>query len=1044
MEALGGVASVIAVVDLSAKVLSLCSQYHEEVKNARSDIEELRKEVQNVQTQHERTKMLLEGRMGFVLETSRQLIEGHQGCKKQLEDLESKLAQNLQNQPGSTRMRRFGWRALKWPFAAKAVQETVQKLRVFQQDISKGLTIDQTVLELGDVERSFLEAISSIPYEKHHNSNSEKRTKGTCEWLLLHETFNEWRKSNSQVILWLQGQVGVGKTCLMSKVVDYMKGESGNLSQNEGVIFFYCDHQEERRRKPVSIFQCLLRQLLLFAKEDHPARKQLYNRWQGRETQQLGLDLEECQKYLSHLINDSAKTTVILDALDECEPSSRRYIIEGLKTLLEKCSKPLRILVSSRPERDIRDRLSSVSSIDVRAEYNEQDIKTFVKQEIVNHDNWSNMPPELQLIIERTIQGKSSGMFQWAALQVDQLLEQETISNIKDRLGRLPDTLKGTYDELFAAIRIRKGTDKWLAENALRWVMCAFAPLGREELLSAIRLNTEGDELVLLEKITEVQLLKLCNHMLVFDTERDVWRFAHFSVIEYLEDIGFGIRKSHSDVAKACLKLLNHTFINFEQQGDTSKVKNHTTVTDGIFETDHPIQVYSRHHWINHIQTQETSSEQERDDELKEQRIDNALTRQLQTFLGSFDNSSPQYRNWYDQVFEDRYFPRTSFLYIPGHCRTAPLRMISPESASILLACRFAVHKVLEDWWKADYDLWQTNHDGKNLLAVAAAGGSNSICKELLSRGINVESQKTNNAEALAEAYYYGHIDTLKLLITKQMVDPNVGIGLKGSILVMAAENRDLETTRFLLQEGQANVNMVVEHGRCGSALTAASRTFCLSIVRLLVQEGQADVNMVVEHGQYGSALAAASRSFGLRVVRFLVQECQADVNMILQHGRYGSALAAAAEAGSRRGSSKHVVEFLVREGQADVNMILQHGRYGSALAAAASRKNFKTVKFLVQEGHADVNLPLRCGKYGTALAKAAASGELKIVKFLVEECGAKINLPGNIRLRYGLECDAIHAARTAKEKSKDNGCLKFLEDWVARHPQEVETENQT
>lgn len=182
-------------------------------------------------------------------------------------------------------------------------------------------------------------------------------------------------------------------------------------SPDEGFAFFYCDHQEELRRKPVSIFLCLLRQLLLSSTGHHKVGKELYDRWQSQKSQEIGLNLVECQEYLCRLIDESAKTTIILDAMDECEPKSRRSMIEGFKTISKKCHKPLRILVASRPERDIRDRLSAVSNIEVREEYNEADIQAFIKEEIVNHGNWSNMPTEIQLKIEETIMDQSHGMY---------------------------------------------------------------------------------------------------------------------------------------------------------------------------------------------------------------------------------------------------------------------------------------------------------------------------------------------------------------------------------------------------------------------------------------------------------------------------------------------------------------------------------------------------------------------------------------------------------------------------------------------------------
>src|SRR5687767_13651681 len=117
--------------------------------------------------------------------------------------------------------------------------------------------------------------------------------------------------------------------------------------------------------------------------------------------------------------------------------------------------------------------------------------------------------------------------FQWVFLQIKQLLELETEAAIRDRLGRLPTGLKATYDEIYGKIQARHEHDKTLADRAFMWVMCAYEPPSSEELLSAIRPDSERDAFDLSEGIAESQLLHLCNNLLVLDSHRNVWRFSH-------------------------------------------------------------------------------------------------------------------------------------------------------------------------------------------------------------------------------------------------------------------------------------------------------------------------------------------------------------------------------------------------------------------------------------------------------------------------------------------------------------------------------------
>jgi hypothetical protein len=138
-EALGIASSVIAVVDLSAKVLSLCLQYSREVNNAKDDIERLRKEVAAFQTTTEELKSLVESSRGKELKASRQLVSAIKDGRFTLE----KLAQQLQPSTGRKAMRHFGVRALRWPFESKDTNGTIQNLADCRGNIVLALNIDQ-------------------------------------------------------------------------------------------------------------------------------------------------------------------------------------------------------------------------------------------------------------------------------------------------------------------------------------------------------------------------------------------------------------------------------------------------------------------------------------------------------------------------------------------------------------------------------------------------------------------------------------------------------------------------------------------------------------------------------------------------------------------------------------------------------------------------------------------------------------------------------------------------------------------------------------
>ena len=140
MEGLGVAASIIAVVDLSAKVAKLCIQYSLEVTDAKSDISRIHNEVENVGKVVSDVQHLVVGPNGAKLSASKKMLDAVNDCSTQLKTLERKL------DPGKTTkaMRRLGIRALKWPFQRKQVDKVIRELERCKGTVLLALQLDQT------------------------------------------------------------------------------------------------------------------------------------------------------------------------------------------------------------------------------------------------------------------------------------------------------------------------------------------------------------------------------------------------------------------------------------------------------------------------------------------------------------------------------------------------------------------------------------------------------------------------------------------------------------------------------------------------------------------------------------------------------------------------------------------------------------------------------------------------------------------------------------------------------------------------------------
>ena len=131
-------ASAIAVIQLSAKVALLCTQYSVAVKHAKADIERLRKEVNSVTNLLRDAETLIKT-PNNQLPTSTELQPAFSDCFEQLSAVSDKLEPGKRQKIMST----IGVRALKWPFQSKEIETVIDNLERFKDTISLALQVDQ-------------------------------------------------------------------------------------------------------------------------------------------------------------------------------------------------------------------------------------------------------------------------------------------------------------------------------------------------------------------------------------------------------------------------------------------------------------------------------------------------------------------------------------------------------------------------------------------------------------------------------------------------------------------------------------------------------------------------------------------------------------------------------------------------------------------------------------------------------------------------------------------------------------------------------------
>jgi len=144
MNGLSEAASVIAVVDISAKVASLCLQYSVQVKQAKGDIERLYQKVNDTKNVLQELQQLLDKQGKSRLPTTSTLLDPLQRCSQELKELEATLQAKLKPSGRRKAMQRLGLRALVWPLTSKEVEKAVQNLENYEHTFNLALQVDQT------------------------------------------------------------------------------------------------------------------------------------------------------------------------------------------------------------------------------------------------------------------------------------------------------------------------------------------------------------------------------------------------------------------------------------------------------------------------------------------------------------------------------------------------------------------------------------------------------------------------------------------------------------------------------------------------------------------------------------------------------------------------------------------------------------------------------------------------------------------------------------------------------------------------------------
>lgn len=294
---------------------------------------------------------------------------------------------------------------------------------------------------------------SEIALKKHRS----RREKDTCDWIFELEEYKEWRSSTESSLLWVSGVGGLGKSILMSAVVDEIQRA---LTEDQccSAQYFFCSAGDESTKKVDRIKKQLLHQLYRMAQSDESSEtleksNDIVTNFLPKKDSagsQPGSQQKKSEKttgfedaYSSLAKTLDKKIFLIIDALDECVDRKDAGILRTLQNTLLASDLPLKILICSRPEPDIVDDLVGKPAIKVE-DHNGPDIERAAKAKL---EGLPGLSSDERALACKSIVDKAKGLFRCVDPAVE-FLKKPWRRPLENRLAQLPDGLDNSYQQI--------------------------------------------------------------------------------------------------------------------------------------------------------------------------------------------------------------------------------------------------------------------------------------------------------------------------------------------------------------------------------------------------------------------------------------------------------------------------------------------------------------------------------------------------------------------------------------------------------------------
>ncbi|KAK8069987.1 NACHT domain [Apiospora phragmitis] len=332
--------------------------------------------------------------------------------------------------------------------------------------------------------------------DRFHTTTEEIRSDVACEWLLEDETFRKWYSEPGSAQLVLAGEMGCGKTVMVTYVTKRILLRSDHQVPRSLVCYHYC--RDDESGNGLCIAQSLVLQLL--HQHAKPLQKNFYDWYNAICAQNKPAPTTDIVALLEYFldrvreIGRDREVVVILDGLDECDTKMASFV-DGFKGLSNEVPH-LKVLYSTRPHTRILNMLSHVPQLSISSKLNQSRDEALARHLVKKLEpklGEEEEGKELMSLLVEHLAHSAKGSAIWIRVMID-LVNDQDIVDINDMKDFLQDTpqpqeLNEVYVKLFKH-RV-KGNPKLIAtaSRALEILAVSRRPLSIRELAYAVALT---------------------------------------------------------------------------------------------------------------------------------------------------------------------------------------------------------------------------------------------------------------------------------------------------------------------------------------------------------------------------------------------------------------------------------------------------------------------------------------------------------------------------------------------------------------------------